>query len=60
MGVIESVKKGFSVAFRSSNLVLVLFTFSFIWNLLNIPFQGDMTSVTASVSLVVLGLVVLE
>lgn len=36
MGIIESIKKGFSVAFRSMDLVLVLFVFGFIWNLINV------------------------
>ena len=36
MGIIESIKKGFSVAFRSMDLVLALFVFGFIWNLINV------------------------
>lgn len=36
MGIIESIKKGFLVAFRSMDLVLALFVFGFIWNLINV------------------------
>lgn len=36
MGIVESVKKGFSVASQSMGLVLVLFVFGFIWNLINV------------------------
>jgi len=38
MGVIEAIKKGFSVATKSLGLVLILFIFNLIWNLASIPF----------------------
>ncbi len=41
MGVIEAVKKGFSVATRNLALVLVLFIFNIIWNLVSIPLAGQ-------------------
>ncbi len=36
MGIIESIKKGFGVASGSMGLVLALFVFGFIWNLINV------------------------
>ena len=56
MGILEVVKKGFSVAQRSANLILLLFAFSFVWNLINIPFQGREAEVGASVTLMVLAI----
>ncbi|MCM8791474.1 MAG: hypothetical protein NC938_07315 [Candidatus Omnitrophica bacterium] len=38
MGVIEAIRKGFGVATKSMGLVLVLFLFNWIGNLLSIPF----------------------
>lgn len=37
MGVMEAIKKGFSVATKNLGLVLVLFVFNAIWNLISIP-----------------------
>jgi len=39
MGVMEAIKKGFSVATKNLGLVLVLFVFNAIWNLVSIPFM---------------------
>ncbi|MGH7198405.1 MAG: hypothetical protein ACREH5_06680 [Candidatus Omnitrophota bacterium] len=36
MGIGESVKKGFAVAGQSMNLVLTLFVFGAVWNLINV------------------------
>lgn len=36
MGIMESVKKGFSVAGQSLNLVFVLFGFGLVWNIVNL------------------------
>ncbi|MBI3316115.1 MAG: hypothetical protein HYZ87_03985 [Candidatus Omnitrophica bacterium] len=36
MGIIESIKKGFSVARHSLDLLVVLSLFSFVWNLINL------------------------
>ncbi len=46
MGVIESVKKGFSVAAKSMNVVSILFVFGLAWNLVNIFFFPDPQSTT--------------
>jgi len=57
MGILESIKKGFSVAKASTQLVMVLFAFTFVWNLINIPFQGaEEVTAGTSVSLLVLGI----
>jgi len=39
MGMIEAIKKGFSVASKNLVLVLVLFIFNLIWNIVNIIFM---------------------
>ena len=36
MGIIEAIKKGFGVASRNLGLVLVLFVFNLIWNIVNV------------------------
>jgi hypothetical protein len=41
MGVIEAIKKGFSVAAKNMGLVLVLIIFNVIWNLASIPLAGQ-------------------
>ena len=56
MGIFEAIKKGFSVAKSSSSLILVLFAFSFIWNLINIPFQAPAAGTEISFALLALGI----
>jgi len=41
MGVIEVVKKGFAIANQSKNLVLVLFGFSFLWNIVSLAARPE-------------------
>lgn len=36
MGILEAIKKGFGVASKNLMLILVLFVFNFIWNMINI------------------------
>jgi hypothetical protein len=38
MGVMEAIKKGFSLAAKSMNLILVVFIFNLIWNVLGVFF----------------------
>ena len=42
MGIIEAIKKGFGLANKVLNLVLLVFVFNLIWNLAGIP-MGRMT-----------------
>jgi len=37
MGIFEAIKKGFGVSLKALPLVVVLFVFNLIWNLINIP-----------------------
>lgn len=59
MGILEAVKKGFEIAGKSRNLVLVMFAFAFIWNLINIPFNTQLQepNVGLSVSVIVLSII---
>jgi hypothetical protein len=59
MGVIESIKRGFSITAKSKNLVILLFAFGFVWNLINIPFTGEEGPTSTGASIVVLILSVL-
>jgi hypothetical protein len=56
MGIVECVRKGFQVAAKSRDLVLVMFAFAFIWNLVNLPFNAQLQEPTANVSLAVMPL----
>jgi hypothetical protein len=40
MGIIEAIKKGFSVATKAMVLVLILFIFNAVWALVSIPFTA--------------------
>lgn len=56
MSVIEAVQSGFRLAGKSRNLVLVMFAFAFVWNLVNIPFNNQLQEPTAGVSAGVMAL----
>jgi len=56
MGVLEMVKKGFSVAMSSKPLLLVLFGFGFIWNLINLPLQNQVRDANLGASFSIIGL----
>ncbi|MDD5680674.1 MAG: hypothetical protein PHI59_05500 [Candidatus Omnitrophica bacterium] len=58
MGVIEALKKGFNVAVRNPGLVLVIFAFSLISNLISvritqIPVAGRLSAVGAALQLLI-------
>ena len=62
MGVIESVSKGFAVTKKSFGLILLLFVFSAIFNVLNVFLSptttpGEVSSVPPSPAMVVVGIV---
>ena len=61
MGVVELISKGFGIAAKSKNLLLVLFAFGFVWNLINIPFtsqiQQQPSNAGASVMVVILSVI---
>lgn len=57
MGVIDSIKKGFGVAAKSSQLILLIFGFGFIWNVINLPFQNGQPNPAASIGMFALGIV---
>jgi len=49
MGMLEAIKKGFGVASKNLVLVLVLFVFNLIWNMVNIAFMpAGMAPVTGA------------
>lgn len=50
MGTLECVKKGFSVAKRSSELLLILFIAAFVEGVLGLPFQQAATPDAATIS----------
>ncbi|MFT5206920.1 MAG: hypothetical protein ACI9CF_000661 [Candidatus Omnitrophota bacterium] len=56
MGVIDSIKKGFSIAKGSSQLIILIFAFGFVWSLINIPFQGAAPD-SPTIPMIVLGIV---
>ena len=39
MGMLEAIKRGFGVASKNLALVLVLFVFNLIWNMINLAFM---------------------
>lgn len=63
MYIKESVSKGFSVAVKNMNLVLLLFVVGAIWNVLNVlltqqtPINAENPNIQASISIVAVGAV---
>ena len=63
MGIVESIKKGFALAKKSMDLVLALFVFGAVWNLVNISLMPNVQDPQAPVNpatamiLMVLGIV---
>ncbi|OGW82239.1 MAG: hypothetical protein A3C47_02240 [Omnitrophica bacterium RIFCSPHIGHO2_02_FULL_51_18] len=60
MGIGEAIKKGFSITTQSWNLVLALFVFGAIWNIISIfinPTPGATPDAAATVKIVAVGLV---
>ena len=57
--VVELIRRGFQIATRSLDLLILLFAFGFVWNLINIPLTTQMqqASVLGSLSVVALSLV---
>ena len=50
----ETVKTGFNIASKSKNLVIVMFAFAFIWNLINIPFNAQLQEANVGASFAVM------
>ena len=59
MGVVELIRRGFQLAAKSRDLLILLFIFGFAWNLINIPLTSQMqkASVLGSIAIVALSLV---
>ncbi len=56
MSVGELIKKGFGIALKSKPLIVVLFVFSFVWNLINIPLSQRLQQANVGISLAVVAL----
>lgn len=56
MGIGDLIKKGFGAATKSKPLVLLLFGFGLIWNLINIPLAGQIQEGNTGVSFSIVAL----
>jgi hypothetical protein len=50
MGIMDAIKKGFSVATKNLTLILILFLFNLIWNLASIPLARPGAAATPPVT----------